>query len=120
MLLTPLLAADLAGVEDRARLAGAGALIEAPLSIGDKVAVGHRAGEGHRRGPARRGPGPRRRRGGRRRPGLARAASRSPTASQRVISDAITRGFRGAFVLCAILAALALLPVAIMRWRRLT
>jgi hypothetical protein len=39
---------------------------------------------------------------------------------QRVISDAITRGFRGAFVLCAVLAALALLPMAVLRWRRLT
>jgi hypothetical protein len=37
-----------------------------------------------------------------------------------VISDAITRGFRGAFILCAVLAALALVPVAALRWRRLT
>ena len=38
---------------------------------------------------------------------------------ERVISDAITRGFRGAFELCALLAALALIPVAALRGRGL-
>jgi hypothetical protein len=118
VLLTPLLAADLAGVEDRARLAGANALIEAPLTIQDKVAVGielERAIDEAPRGEV---------------PDLdaAVAAGGDPTSPgrvelgerlQRVISDAITRGFRGAFILCAVLAALALVPVAIMRWRRL-
>ncbi len=118
VLLTPLLAADLSGVEDRARLAGASALIEAPLSIQDKVAVGielERAIDEAPRGEV---------------PDLssAVAAGGDPSSPgrvalrdslQRVISDAITRGFRGAFILCAVLAALALLPVAVLRWRRL-
>jgi hypothetical protein len=106
-------------VEDRARLAGASALIEAPLSIQDKVAVGielERAIDEAPRGEV---------------PDLttAVAAGGDPSAPgrvalrdslQRVISDAITRGFRGAFILCAVLAVLALLPVAVLRWRRLT
>ena len=119
VLLTPLLAADLAGVEDRARLAGAGALIEAPLSIGDKIAVGIELEKAIDEAPRGEVPDL----------DAAVAAGGDPDSPgglaladrlQRVISDAITRGFRGAFVLCAILAALALLPVAIMRWRRLT
>ncbi len=114
VLLTPLLAADLADVEDRARLAGAAALIEAPLSIQDKVVVGvelERAIDEAPRGEV---------------PDLsaAIAAGGDPDSPgrqelgrdlERVISDAITRGFRGAFVLCAILAALALVPVALLR-----
>lgn len=114
VLLTPLLAADLAGVEDRARLAGAAALIDAPLSIQDKVAVGvelERAIDEAPRGEV---------------PDLsaAIAAGGDPGSPgrqelgrdlERVISDAITRGFRGAFVLCAVLAALALVPVALLR-----
>ncbi|MEZ0285138.1 MAG: MFS transporter [Thermoleophilia bacterium] len=118
VLLTPLLAADLSGVEDRARLAGASALIEAPLSIQDKVAVGIELEKAIDEAPRGEVPDL----------SSAVAAGGDPTSPgrvalrdslQRVISDAITRGFRGAFILCAILAALALLPVAVMRWRRL-
>jgi predicted MFS family arabinose efflux permease len=118
VLLTPLLAADLSGVEDRARLAGASALIEAPLSIEDKVAVGIELERAIDEAPRGEVPDL----------GAAVAAGGDPSAPgrvalhdslQRVISDAITRGFRGAFILCAVLAALALLPVAALRWRRL-
>jgi predicted MFS family arabinose efflux permease len=118
VLLTPLLAADLSDVQDRARLAGASALIEAPLSIEDKVAVGtelEKAIDTAPRGEV---------------PDLSRAlaAGGDPDSAgrvalgeslRRVISDAITRGFRGAFVLCAIFAALALVPAAALRRRRL-
>jgi hypothetical protein len=119
VLLTPLLAADLAGVEDRARLAGASALIEAPLSIQDKVAVGIELEKAIDEAPRGEVPDL----------SAAVAAGGDPDAPgrvelreslQRVISDAITRGFRGAFILCAVLAALALVPVAALRWRRLT
>jgi MFS family permease len=119
VLLTPLLAADLSGVQDRARLAGASALIEAPLSIQDKVAVGVQLERAIDEAPRGEVPDL----------GAAVAAGGDPSAPgrvalrdslQRVISDAITRGFRGAFVLCAVLAALALLPMAVLRWRRLT
>jgi MFS family permease len=118
VLLTPLLAADLAGVEDRARLAGASALIEAPLSIQDKVAVGSELEKAIDEAPRGEVPDL----------SAAVAAGGDPNAPgrvalrqslQRVISDAITRGFRGAFILCAVLAALALVPVAVLRWRRL-
>jgi MFS family permease len=119
VLLTPLLAADLAGVEDRARLAGASALIEAPLSIQDKVAVGIELEKAIDEAPRGEVPDL----------SAAVAAGGDPDAPgrvelreslQRVISDAITRGFRGAFILCAVLAALALVPVAVLRWRWLT
>jgi hypothetical protein len=116
VLLTPLLAADLSGVEDRAKLAGAGALISAPLSIQDKVAVGTELEKAIDTAPRGEVPDL----------SAAVAAGGDPSSAgrvelrkslERVISDAITRGFRGSFVLCAVLAALALIPVAAL-WRR--
>jgi hypothetical protein len=118
VLMTPLLASDLSGTEDRARLAGAAALIDAPLSIEDKVVVGIELERAIDRAPAGEVPDLR--------PAI--AAGGDPESAGRValgdrleavISDAITRGFRGAFILCAILAALALLPVAALRGRAL-
>ncbi len=118
VLLTPLLAADLSGVEDRAKLAGAGALISAPLSIQDKVAVGTELEKAIDNAPRGEVPDL----------SAAVAAGGDPSSPgrvelrerlERVISDAITRGFRGAFELCALLAALALIPVAALRGRGL-
>lgn len=114
VLLAPLLAADLSHVGDRARIAGAGALIEAPLSIQDKVAVGQGLERALDAAPAGAVPDLR----------AAAAAGGDPNAPARVdlanrleglVSAAITRGFRGAFALCALLAALALIPVALLR-----
>jgi predicted MFS family arabinose efflux permease len=116
VLLTPLLASDMADVEERARLAGAAALIEAPLSIEDKVAVGQELERAIDRAPAGEVPDLR--------PAIAAggdpdSAGRAALGDrlQAVISDSITRGFRGAFVLCAVLAALALVPVLALRGR---
>jgi predicted MFS family arabinose efflux permease len=118
VLLTPLLAADLSGVQDRARLAGADALISAPLSIQDKVAVGTELEKAIDTAPRGEVPDL----------DAAVAAGGDPASPgrvelreslQRVISDAITRGFRGAFTLCAVLAALALVPAAALGGRRL-
>jgi len=114
VLLTPLLSADLAHVADRARLAGASALIDAPLSIEDKIAVGQGLEAAIDTAPAGEVPDLR--------PAI--AAGGDPDDPARValaerleglISETITRGFRGAFVLCAVLAALALVPVALLR-----
>jgi predicted MFS family arabinose efflux permease len=118
VLLTPLLASSLAGVEDDARLAGAGALISAPLSISDKVAVGIELERAIDEAPRGEVPDL----------GAAVAAGGDPSAPgrvdlrerlERVIADAITRGFRSAFLLCAVLAVAALVPVAVLRGRAL-
>lgn len=114
VLLTPLLAASLAGVEDDARLAGAGALISAPLSIQDKVAVGIELERAIDEAPRGEVPDF----------GAAVAAGGDPSAPgrvalreslERVVADSITRGFRSSFLLCAALALAALVPVAVLR-----
>lgn len=114
VLLTPLLTADLNDVSDRAELAGASALIDAPLSIEDKIAVGRGLEQAIETAPAGEVPDLR----------SAIAAGGDPDDPARValgdrleqlISATITRGFRNAFLLCAALAALALVPVALLR-----
>jgi MFS family permease len=114
VLLAPLLAGDLSDVADRARLAGAAALIDAPLSIGDKVAIGRGLERALEEAPAGEVPDL----------DAAVAAGGDPDDPARralrdrledLISATITRGFRGAFVLCAVLAALALVPLLVMR-----
>jgi len=114
VLLTPLLASNLGDVADRARLAGASALIEAPMSIQDKVAVGRGLQEAIETAPAGEVPDLE----------TALAAGGDPSDPARralgerletLISETITHGFRGAFVLCAVLAALALAPLLVMR-----
>jgi predicted MFS family arabinose efflux permease len=114
VLLTPLLTADLNDVADRARLAGASALIDAPLSIEDKIAVGRGLEQAIDTAPAGEVPDLR--------PAIAAGGDPSDPARlalgdrlEGLISDTITRGFRNAFFLCAVLAALALVPVALLR-----
>lgn len=114
VLLAPLLAGDLAHVSDRAELAGAAALIDAPLSIEQKVEVGRALDRAIATAPAGEIPDL----------SSAVAAGGDPADPARValrddlealIAATITRGFRGAFGLCAVLAALALLPLAALR-----
>jgi MFS family permease len=114
VLLTPLLTADLSDVADRAQLAGASALIDAPLSIEDKIAVGQNLEEAIDSAPAGEVPDLR--------PAIAAGGDPDDPARvalgdrlEELISATITRGFRNAFLLCAALAALALVPVAFLR-----
>jgi predicted MFS family arabinose efflux permease len=118
VLLAPLLASSMAALEDDARLAGAGALISAPLSIQDKIAVGIELEKAIDEAPRGEVPDL----------GAAVAAGGDPSAPgrvelrerlERVIADAITKGFRSAFLLCAALAVAALVPVAVLRGRAL-
>ena len=114
VLLTPLLSSDLADVADRAQLAGASALIDAPLSIEEKVAVGEALEQAIDTAPAGEVPDLA--------PALAAGGDPGDPARialgerlEELISATITRGFRNAFILCAVLAALALVPVALLR-----
>jgi predicted MFS family arabinose efflux permease len=114
VLLAPILAGNLVQVRDRAELAGAAALIDAPLSIEQKVEVGTALDRAIATAPAGEVPDLR----------DAVATGGDPNDPARVallddlealIAATITRGFRGAFVLCAALAVLALLPLAALR-----
>lgn len=118
VILAPLLASDLVDVGERAQLAGAAALIDAPLSIEAKVDIGRALDRAIDRAPAGEIPDLRE----------AVAAGGDPEEPARaalredleaLIAATITRGFRGAFALCAVLAALALLPLALLRGRAL-
>jgi predicted MFS family arabinose efflux permease len=118
VLLAPLLAGDLVQVADRAELAGAATLIEAPLSIEDKVEVGRALDRAIAAAPAGEIPDLR--------PAVAAGGDADDPARRALLVDlealiaaTITRGFRGAFALCAVLAALALLPLAALRRRDL-
>ena len=114
VLLAPLLAANLLHVRQKAELAGAAALIDAPLSIEQKVDVGQALDRTIATAPAGEIPDL----------SAAVATGGDPNDPARVgllhdlqalISATITRGFRGAFALCALLAVLALLPLAALR-----
>jgi predicted MFS family arabinose efflux permease len=114
VLLTPLLSSDLSDVADRAQLAGASALIDARLSIEEKVAVGQALEQAIDTAPAGEVPDLA--------PALATGGDPADPARialgerlEELISATITRGFRNAFILCAVLAALALVPVALLR-----
>jgi predicted MFS family arabinose efflux permease len=114
VLLAPILAGSLLQVRDRAELAGAAALIDAPLSIEQKVEVGQALDRAIATAPAGEIPDLR----------AAVATGGDPDDPARVallddldalIAATITRGFRWAFALCAALAVLALLPLAAIR-----
>ena len=114
VLLAPILAGSLLQVRDRAELAGAAALIDAPLSIEEKVDVGQALDRAIATAPAGEIPDLR----------AAVATGGDPDDPARVallddldalIAATITRGFRWAFALCAVLAVLALLPLAAIR-----
>jgi hypothetical protein len=121
VLVTPLLAADLEGGGDRAVLAGTALLIEAPLSTETKVALGRDLIEAIDAAPAGETPdlGP----------AFDARLADDPTEAgglgslrgrlDRLIEDVITRGFRRAFLACAILAALAAPAVLAVRGRAL-
>jgi predicted MFS family arabinose efflux permease len=109
LLVTPLLNADLRGGGDRALLAGTALVVEAPIGIDTKVALGRDLAEAVDEAPAGETPelGPvfeaQAREDPDARPALAELRGRLET----LIEGVITRGFRRAFLACAILAALA-------------
>ena len=114
MLLAPLLATNLLHVREKAELAGAAALIDAPLTIEQKVDVGQALDHTIATAPPGEIPDLR----------AAVATGGDPNEPARVallddlqalIAATITRGFRGAFALCALLAVMALLPLAALR-----
>ncbi|MEQ8833229.1 MAG: MFS transporter [Miltoncostaeaceae bacterium] len=113
VLMAPLLSADLAEVSDRATLVGAARLVDSSLSVGDKVVVGRALEEELARTPTGSVPDLR---------AAAEAGEGGDPAARASLGDqlealiapAVTRGFRGSFLLCALLGALALLPLAAM------
>jgi predicted MFS family arabinose efflux permease len=114
VLMAPLLAHSLGDVSDRAQLAGANALIDAPLSIGEKVDIGRGLQKALDEAPAGEVPDLR--------PAIAAGGDPDDPGRRELrdrleglISTTITQGFRNAFILCAVLAALALLPLVALR-----
>lgn len=113
VLMAPLLAADLAEVSDRATLVGAARLVDSPLSVSDKVVVGQALDLELARTPTGSVPDLR---------AAAEAGEGGDPAARAALGDqlealiapAVTRGFRDSFLLCALLGALALLPLALL------
>lgn len=113
VLMAPILAADLEQVSDRAVLVGAAHLVDAPLPLGAKVAIGQALEGELARTPAGSVPNL----------DTAAAAGEGGDPAVRaalageldsLIAPAVTRGFRGSFLLCALLGALALLPLGLL------
>jgi MFS family permease len=117
LLVTPLLNADLRGGGDRALLAGTALVVEAPIGIDTKVALGRDLAAAVAEAPAGETPalGPvfdaQVREDPDARPALAELRGRL----EALIEGVITRGFRRAFLACAILAALAAPAVLLIR-----
>ena len=114
VLLAPLLAHDLEDTGARARLAGVATIVDAPLPIERKVEVGRGLERAIAEAPAGEVPD-------------VGAALAGGTPEERPVLDGlrrdleglveltITRGFRRAFGLCALLALAALVPAALLR-----
>lgn len=109
VIMAPLLASSLSAVTDRAELVGAAYLLDAPISIEDKIAIGVALEEALRDTPNGSAPDLR----------AAVAAGGDPDEPARaalgdrlddLVAPAVTRGFRSSFLLCALLGILALLP----------
>jgi MFS family permease len=117
LLVTPLLNADLRGGGDRALLAGTALVVEAPIGLDTKVALGRDLSAAVAEAPAGETPAlapvfaARGEADPDARPALAELRGRL----EALIEGVITRGFRRAFLACAILAALAAPAVLLIR-----
>jgi hypothetical protein len=112
VLVTPLLADDVSGAASRAERAGTALVLDAPLPAATKVPLALDLARTIQRTPHGSLPelrGPFAERG--RSPGLARL-ERSLDGTLRAV---VTRSFRRAFFVCALFAALVLVPVALVR-----
>lgn len=107
LLMAPLLASSLEDVTERAELVGAAHLVDAPISIQDKVAIGVALEEALQVTPTGSVPDLR----------AAAGAGGDPDDPARaelgqrlhdLVAPAVTRGFRSSFLLCALLGVLAL------------
>ncbi len=114
VLMAPLLASSLSGVTDRAELVGAAHLVDAPISIEEKIAIGVALQDALRVTPNGSVPDLR----------SAVGAGGDPDEPARaalgdrlhdLVAPAVTRGFRSSFLLCALLGILALIPLAALR-----
>ena len=117
LLVTPLLSADLRGGGDRALVAGTALVVEAPLGIDTKVALGRDLAIAVEDAPAGETPelGAVFDEQAREDPDEGPALSALRARLEELIESVITRGFRRAFLACAILAALAAPAVVLIR-----
>ncbi len=117
LLVTPLLSTDLRGGGDRALVAGTALVVEAPLGIDTKVALGRDLAAAVEAAPAGETPelGPVFDEQAREDPDERPALSALRARLEELIESVITRGFRRAFLACAILAALAAPAVFLIR-----